>query len=218
MKTIRISEKLLALALVVTTFYLSQASAGDSNAGKEKAKTCAACHGMDGNSIAPNFPNLAGQGEGYLLKQMHDFKKGARKDPTMNAMIMPLDNTAMADIAAFFTTQKIKPRQADPKQIEAGKKIYKGGIRETSVPACMACHGPTGAGMPGSRFPRLSSQSAAYIEKQLKDFRAAAQNPAQDTTPIGRYNDPNAMMRNAVKLMNDYQIKAVAQYVQGLQP
>ena len=82
----------------------------------------------------------------------------------------------------------------------------------------MGCHGPTGSGIPGAVYPQLSSQKAAYIEKQLKDFRSAAQNPNQEAAPVGRQNDPSAMMRNAVKLLDDYQIKAVAQYIQGLQP
>lgn len=193
-------------------------AAGNAETGKTKAATCLACHGPDGNSIAPNFPNLAAQGEAYMVKQMKAFKAGERKDATMNAMAMALDDQAMEDIAAFYSSQKIKPGLADPKQVDAGKQIYKGGIMETKVPACMGCHSPTGSGNPGAIYPQLSSQKSIYIEKQLKDFRNAAQNPNQETAPIGRDNDPSAMMRNAVKHMNDYEIKAVAQYIQGLQP
>jgi cytochrome c553 len=193
-------------------------SAGNAETGKTKAATCLACHGADGNSIAPNFPNLAGQGEAYMVKQLKDFKAAKRRDPTMDAMVMALDDQAMEDVAAFYASQKLNPGQADPKQVAAGKLIYQGGVTETSVPACMGCHGPTGSGNPGAIYPQLSSQKSAYIEKQLKDFRNAAQNPNQDAAPVGRHNDPSAMMRNAVKLLNDYQIKAVAQYIQGLQP
>ena len=75
--------------------------AGDAAAGKEKSASCAACHGMDGNSPAPNFPKLAGQGEGYIVKQLQDFKSGKRVDATMNAMAAPLSETDMADLAAF---------------------------------------------------------------------------------------------------------------------
>ncbi len=191
-------------------------AAGDADAGKAKAATCVACHGPDGNSIAPNFPNLAGQSEAFLYKQLKDFKAGKRKDATMDAMIMPLDDQAMQDISAFFASQKLKPGQADPALVDAGKAIYKGGIAEIGVPACMACHGPAGNGNPGSGYPQLSSQKSFYTEKQLKDFRTAAQNPADET--LGRTNDPSKMMRNAVKRMSDPEIKAVAQYIQGLQP
>jgi len=110
-------------------------AAGNAETGKAKAATCLACHGPDGNSIAPNFPNLAGQGEAYMKKQLIAFKAGERKDATMNAMSMALDEQAMEDISAFYTTQKLKPGLADPKQVDAGKKIYKGGIMETNVPA-----------------------------------------------------------------------------------
>ena len=191
-------------------------AAGDAEAGKTKGASCVACHGADGNSLAatPNFPNLAGQSESYLYKQMKDFKESKRKDPTMNAMIMALDDQAMQDVAAFYAGQKLKPGQADPALVDAGKAIYKGGIAEIGVPACMACHGPTGSGNPGSGFPQLSSQKAVYTEKQLKDFRTAA----TGGDSLGRSNDASNMMRAAVKRMSDPEIKAVAQYIQGLQP
>jgi len=193
-------------------------AAGDADAGKVKAASCVACHGADGNSLAatPNFPNLAGQSTSYIYKQLTEFKEGKRTDPTMNAMVLPLDDQAMQDVAAFFASQKIKPGAADPALVDAGKAIYKGGIAEIGVPACMACHGPAGNGNPGSGYPQLASQKNVYLEKQLKDFRTAAQ--AMDSSPVGRTNDASKMMRNAVKRMSDPEIKAVASYIQGLQP
>ncbi len=193
-------------------------AAGDAEAGKAKGASCVACHGVDGNSLAatPNFPNLAGQSESYLYKQMTDFKEGKRTDPTMNAMIMALDDQAMQDVAAFYAGQKLKPGQADPALVDAGQAIYKGGIAEIGVPACMACHGPAGSGNPGSGYPQLASQKSVYLEKQLKDFRTAAQSIGD--APVGRNNDASKMMRNAVKRMSDPEIKVVSQYIQGLQP
>ncbi|MCK5649608.1 MAG: cytochrome c4 [Gammaproteobacteria bacterium] len=193
-------------------------AAGDADAGKVKAASCMACHGADGNSLAatPNFPNLAGQSTAYLYKQMKEFKEGKRKDPTMNAMILPLDDQAMQDVAAFYASQKIKSGEADPALVDAGKAIYKGGIAEIGVPACMGCHGPAGSGNPGSGYPQLASQKSVYLEKQLKDFRTAAQ--SMGSADVGRTNDASKMMRNAVKRMSDPEIKAVAQYIQGLQP
>lgn len=193
-------------------------AAGDADAGKTKAASCVACHGADGNSLAatPNFPNLAGQSASYLYKQMTEFKEGKRKDPSMNAMILPLDDQAMQDVAAYYSGQKLKAGEADPALVDAGKAIYKGGIAEVGVPACMGCHGPAGNGNPGSGYPQLASQKSVYLEKQLKDFRTAAQN--MDGAAVGRANDSSKMMRNAVKRMSDPEIKAVAQYIQGLQP
>lgn len=213
--------KKFTIAALITAGLVGHGSvfaAGNAEAGQAKAATCVACHGPDGNSIAPNFPNLAGQGEAYMVKQLQDFKKGERKDATMTAMVMALDDQAVEDVSAFYAAQPLKGGQADPKQVDQGRQIYKGGIAATGVPACMGCHGPTGAGNPSAKFPQLNSQKAAYVEKQLKDFREAAINPNHDENKTGRYNDPSFMMRNAVKQMNDYEIKAVAQYIQGLQP
>jgi len=193
-------------------------AAGDAAAGKVKAASCVACHGADGNSLAatPNFPNLAGQSASFLYKQLKEFKAGKRKDPTMNAMVLPLDDQAMQDVAAFFSSQKIKPGKVDPALDDAGKAIYTGGIAEIGVPACVACHGPTGNGNPGAGFPSLVSQKNVYLEKQLKDFRTAAQNTG--SAEVGRSNDASKVMRNAVKRMSDPEIKAVAAYIHGLQP
>lgn len=192
-------------------------AAGDVVAGKAKAASCIACHGADGNSLAatPNFPNLAGQSAAYLYKQMKDFKDGKRKDPTMNAMILPLDDQAMQDVAAFFAGQKLKAGDSTA-SVDAGKAIYMGGITEIGVPACMGCHGPDGSGNPGAGFPQLASQKNVYVAKQLKDFRTAAQNTGN--TPVGRNNDANKMMRSTVKRMSDPEIQAVADYIQSLQP
>lgn len=211
-------KKIIIAAALLAGFTGVVHAAGDAEAGKVKAASCIACHGADGNSLeaTPNFPNLAGQSASYLHKQMIDFKEAKRKDPTMNAMIMALDDQAMQDVAAFYATQKLKPGKADPAVVDAGQAIYKGGISEIGVPACMACHGPAGAGNPGSGYPQLASQKSVYVEKQLKDFRTAAQSMGSE--PVGRTNDGSKMMRNAVKRMSDPEIKAVAQYIQGLQP
>ncbi len=195
-------------------------ASGDVEAGKAKAASCIACHGADGNSLAatPNFPNLAGQSASFLYKQLNDFKSGKRKDPTMNAMVLPLDDQGMQDVAAFFSSQKLKANEAkiDEAELKLGQSIFQGGIAEIGVPACMACHGTTGAGNPGSGFPNLASQKNVYAEKQLKDFRTAAQATGKEA--VGRSNDASKMMRNAVKRMSDPEIKAVAAYIQTLKP
>lgn len=82
------------------------AVAGDAAAGKAKSATCAGCHGAAGISAAPNFPNLAGQKEAYLVKQLKDFKSGARKDPMMAGMAAPLSDADIANLAAYYSSLK----------------------------------------------------------------------------------------------------------------
>ncbi len=180
-------------------------AAGDAAAGKARATLCIACHGPDGNSLNPMWPKLAGQHPNYIIKQLKAFKGGVRKDPMMAPMAAALDEKAMADVAAFFSSQKRKPGVAAADKVELGGKIYRGGNKASGVAACMACHGPTGAGNPAANFPNLAGQQAVYVEKALKDFRSGT-----------RVTDPNMMMRGVASKMTDAEISAVAQFVQGL--
>ena len=179
--------------------------AGDAAAGKEKSASCAACHGTDGNSPAPNFPKLAGQGEGYIVKQLQDYKSGRRVNATMNAMAAPLSETDMADLAAYYASQTGSTGTAAEDQVELGQAIYRAGNATSGVAACAACHGPTGAGNPQARFPKVSGQHADYTALQLNMFRKAE-----------RANDAGSMMRGVAGKMTDAEIAAVAQYIQGL--
>lgn len=83
-------------------------AAGDAAAGKAKSAVCTACHGADGNSTNPLWPNLAGQHAAYMVKQLKDFKSGARKDPMMAPMAAPLSETDMENLAAYYASQKQK--------------------------------------------------------------------------------------------------------------
>ena len=98
--------KKLTLAIAATVMLASPAFAGDAAAGKAKAATCAACHGAEGVSAVPMYPNLAGQKEAYLVKQLKDFKAGTRKDPVMSAMAMPLSDEDIANISAYYASLK----------------------------------------------------------------------------------------------------------------
>ncbi len=184
---------------------------GDPAKGQPIATTvCAACHGPDGNGTAPTNPKLAGQHPEYLFKQMKNFKAAdgkqpERTDPIMNGMIAAYDENQMRDLAAYFASQKQNGDQAKNRDtIEAGQKLYRAGDAKKGLPACAACHGPTGTGIP-AQFPRIGGQYAEYVEKQLKAFR--------DGT---RENDPNKMMRMVAIKMTDAEIKAVSDYVAGL--
>src|SRR5690606_36752448 len=138
-----VNRFIFALSLAIAPFSFA---AGDADAGKSKATTCAACHGVDGNSPAPSFPKLAGLGEKYLLKQMQDVKAGDRKIPEMTGMLDNLNDQDLADIAAYYSSQQRQLSGAKDVKLDLGEKIYRAGNLETGVPACTGCHSPRGAG------------------------------------------------------------------------
>lgn len=208
-------------ATVALGVFGSAQGAGNPAAGKEKAAACAGCHGADGNSAAPNFPKLAGQHEGYLLKQLKAYKSGLRDNAIMAGQVAGLSEQDMADLAAYFASQTIKPGKASPDLVDEGSKLYRGGNLASGVSACAACHGPSGAGNPAAGFPALAGQHAEYTTTQLKAFREAGHVDKADFDPKtapGRANDAGRMMQNIARRMTDAEMQAVASYIQGLQP
>ncbi len=196
----------LAATITLATGAAPTLAAGDAAAGKAKSASCAGCHGMDGNSVNPEWPNLAGQHAKYIAKQLADFKAGKdRNNATMSGMVAPLSEKDMVDLGAYFSSLPRKQGAADKSLVEAGQKLYRGGNPATGVAACIGCHGPTGSGNPAANFPALSGQHAKYVENQLKAFKSGE-----------RKNDAGKMMRNIAEKMSDEEIKAVAAYVQGL--
>ena len=199
----------LIVSLLLTLGITSVAhAAGDATAGQAKAAVCGACHGPDGNSPAPNFPKLAGQGERYLTKQMQDIKSGKRTVLEMTGLLTNLSDQDLADIAAYFARQKGSVGAADPKLVARGEQLFRGGNLEKGLPACTGCHSPNGAGNATAGFPHLSGQHATYIAKQLTDFRKEE---------AGRANDGDAMtMRTIARKLSDEDIAALSSYIQGL--
>jgi len=199
------------LVTVFALFSLATASnvtvaAGDAKAGKAKAASCVACHGVNGNSTNPAWPKLAGQSAEYISKQLADFKEGKKRmAPLMVAQVANLSKQDMDDLGAYFAQQTGSQGGADEKLAAAGEKLYRGGNKKKGIAACIACHGPTGAGNPAAKFPKLSGQHAAYVEQTMKDFRSGK-----------RHNDMNKMMQSIAEKMSDKDIKAVASYVSGL--
>ena len=181
------------------------APVGSVDAGRAKSATCAACHGVDGNSVTPDWPSLAGQHPEYIARQLKAFKTGERKSVTMMPFAQMLSDQDAVDVAAYFAAQKPTPKGADPALISLGQQIYRGGIPARGTPACIACHGPTGQGNPFAAFPRISWQHAAYVTKSLQDYKSGE-----------RASDANQMMRNVASLLKDDEIRALASYVQGL--
>ncbi len=200
-------------AMLLTTF--AQAQEGDAEAGQAKAATCVACHGAEGVSTNPEWPNLAGQGAGYLHKQLVAFKNpgepNGRVNPTMNGMAAPLSEQDMADLAAFYASKPVAFSEGDPAVVKTdlvdGETLYRGGDLSKGVAACAACHGTSGLGNPAAMFPALAGQHATYTIAQLKAFRSGE-----------RANDNGRMMRDIASRLTDAQMEAVAQYIQGLRP
>lgn len=190
-------------------------AAGDAEAGQGKVAVCGACHGADGNSTAPNFPKLAGQGERYLLKQLQDIKAGStpgapegvgRKVLEMTGMLDPLSDQDLQDIAAYFSSQKGSVGYADPALAKQGEKLFRGGKLDQGMPACTGCHAPNGVGNELAGFPKLGGQHAAYTAKQLTDFREG-----------NRTNDGDSMiMRGVASKLSNKDIEALSSYIQGL--
>jgi cytochrome c553 len=198
------SAALLAVGLAATAPAMA---AGDAAAGQTRAITCAACHGADGNSLNPEWPSLAGQHESYLIKQLQAFKSGARQNVLMSGQAMALSDQDMADLAAYFASQKPARRTADPALVKAGEQLYRGGNKETGTPACLACHGPAGLGNITAAWPLVAGQHATYTAAQLAAYRAGQRTTDGDTQ----------IMRNVAARLTDDEIKAVASYIQGLQ-
>ncbi len=192
---------IIGLALAAGT---AQAE-GDPAAGETKAAACAACHGADGNSSNPEWPKLAGQHVKYTAKQLKDFKAGRRVNAMMAGMVAPLSDTDMLNLAAYYSTKARTGGFASEDRVALGEKIYRGGNSSSGVPACMACHGPSGAGDPLGGIPAISGQHAKYVAMQLYAFREGE-----------RSNDPKAMMRDVARWMSKQEIEAVSEYIAGL--
>ncbi|MGQ3891693.1 c-type cytochrome [Legionella sp. CNM-4043-24] len=172
----------------------------------EAANTCVACHGPQGNSSNPEWPNLAGQHAQYLLKQLKDFKAGkTRNAASMTAMVASLSEDDMKALASYYSrlplAENITPRQ----YLQRGEQLYRGGDFDKHITACIACHGPQGTGNNLAGFPVLSGQNAAYTIQQLQAFKDKI-----------RHNDMNNIMQDISARMDKSDMEAVAWYVQGL--
>ncbi len=196
---------LLSLPAIALAGTAAAADAGDPERGRTKTVQCIACHGPSGNSANPQWPKIAGQSKEYIYKQLQMFKQRQRINPLMNPQAAVLSEQDMRDVAAYYESQTVSPNATDENLFELGKAIYRGGIPEEGVPACMSCHGPSGSGNPAAGFPRLSHQHAAYVAQRLRNYRD------------GKETYPNAeIMSGVVGRLNNDEIKAVSSYVQGL--
>jgi len=199
-----------ALFLTLFSMGVAQAAGGDPKAGKEKSAMCQGCHGEVGISAAPNFPNLAGQFQQYIERQVMDFQNEKRTDPVMSPMAAAVtDPQDLKDIAAYFASQKkMAGTPGGNKELAAkGEAIFQQGIADSGVYACSSCHGKDGRGKDpnNSLFPVIGGQTKDYLLKQMNDFRSG-----------DRKNDPAGMMGGIASKMTDAEIDAVAEFVSGM--
>ena len=194
------------MALVYATIAGAAAEAPakpDLARGRQIATTvCSACHGPDGNSVVPANPRLAGQHAGYVAAQLAAFKSGARPSPIMQGMAAPLTPEDMQALGAYFEMQKPAGQAArDKALVERGQQIWRGGIKALGVPACSGCHGAAGHGIP-TQFPRLAGQYSDLTLGWLKAYATGSR--------------PHAVMGPIAAKLSENDMKALAEYAQGL--
>lgn len=200
---------------ILCLFAAQAAAAPDAAAGQARAAACGACHGADGNSVAPEWPKLAGQVPQYLIKQLQDFKAGRRSDPTMEPMAQSLSGQDIEDLAAYFSAQKVQAGAGSAPAL--GREIYEKGRHRPKVLACVGCHGMAGAGnrdwgktmavAPTMLAPALAGQQAGYVLKQLNAYKRGE-----------RGNDVGGVMRDIAAQLTEAEMAAVAEYAATLRP
>ncbi|KPN71121.1 cytochrome c [Neisseria sp. 83E34] len=207
-------KRITLLALSVLACGVTAAPKADVAKGKEIAATlCSSCHATDGNSGIATYPRLAAQMPNYIEKHARDIRDGKRTWGNAEQMrvspgISTLTDEQIRDVAAFFATQYPKAGEVHPKENpELGAKLFRGGLAEKGIPACMSCHGPNGAGMPAGgtdtlAFPRIGGQHKEYVVEQLKAYQSGVRK--------------NAMMEDIAKRLSAEEMNAVGNFIQGL--
>lgn len=205
--------KLAPLFAMAGLAFLANAASADSlvegsaSDGEAKALTCTACHGAEGISANPMWPNIAGQNAPYMLHQLQSFKDGTRVDPLMSSQAMMLSEEDMKDLSVYFESLPAATQAvADTSLVDLGEALYRGGNPDSGVPACLACHGPTGKGNPAAKYPAVSGQHASYTAKALNDYASGARQTDGKTR----------VMRDIAARLSAEEIKALSSYMQGL--
>ncbi len=201
---------------------LAEAEWGDVTRGQTLAGACAACHGLDGNGTDRSiYPSIAGQNEQYMAHQLALFKSGERVNAIMQPEAARLSPQDMRDLGAYFATQEAQAGIADDGVVdsgpyegmafyEIGQQLYRRGDTAREIPGCMACHGPTGAGMPGPSYPHVGGQVAWYTARRLEEFRSG--------TTTERDTHLFDVMHTVAERLTDQEIQALASYMEGLHP
>lgn len=175
--------------------------------GEALSPPCQACHGTDGNATVPEYSNIAGQNEKYLLKQLRLIQSKEREIVLMIGQLDRLSDDDLKSLAKYYASLPGLIGQAKTDTLELGETIYRAGIKEKEVPACTACHSPYGSGNFLAGFPRVSGQTVPYLVVALKQYRDETRTSDEDV---------NGMMRDIAKKLTDEEIEAVANYMTGL--
>lgn len=200
--------RFLVMLLASVPLLVQAQIVGDPEAGQDKAAVCASCHGMDGNSQNSMWPKLSEQHAAYAARQSRLIREQKRDAPAMYPIVADMSDQDLADISAYYEQQALKPGVADEALVEQGEAIYQAGNPESGVPACGACHGPSGSGIKGAHYPRLGGQHADYTAKRLNDYRNGVTNGEDD--PYSK------IMVAVAENMTDEEIQAVSSYIEGL--
>tara|TARA_B100001758_G_scaffold154428_1_gene133065 strand:- start:379 stop:1041 length:663 start_codon:yes stop_codon:yes gene_type:complete len=179
--------------------------------GQKKAAVCAACHGVNGNSVNPEWPSLANQSVKYMVEQLQHFKSGVRKNVLMSSQATNLSTEDMIDLSNYYNHQKpnIKAAAANEDVLILGETIYRGGIINREVPACIACHGPQGSGNNKAGYPKISGQHSLYLSNRLKAYRDNYDNRDE-------YGHNYSIMSQISFKLTPKEIEALASYMQAL--
>ena len=200
-------KSLRLIALVLAALSLASVHAQGQDVNQMVVAVCSKCHGMDGNSISPSYPKLAGQLKVYLLAQLKAFRDRSRKDPDAHTdmwrISQLLNDEIVVKLADYFSAQKpTRGAPGDAQMVAKGKDVYEGGVKSKNIPACVLCHAREGQGI--AVFPRLAGQHAQYLVAQIKVFHT-------DDRP-----NLAAIMRPVVERLSDEEVEQVAAYLQGL--
>ena len=205
------------LGLICLSLNFSAVAQGDAEIGKLKTMGCMGCHGPTGNSFLPNFPALAGQPAGYIVKQIQDFKAANRYNATMSGFALGINEADLDHIGAFYESQvktpviknipHLKTEAEKTALLTLGKKLYDYGNADTGQAACFVCHGKNGDALVDLDVPILANQHPQYLISTLKEFKNRK-----------RTNDNERVMRRIVDTMSAEEIEAVAYYSSYLVP
>jgi len=202
----------------------------DPEAGKDKATPCSMCHGEDGNSIEPEWPNLASQNKQYIINSIKAFQSGARGNcyschgqddndvelgwssttgqhivAVMKTQLMTLTNQDIENIAAYYNNQSTTALETDSTLANQGESLYTTGNKLTGVSACIGCHGPTGRANGDLGYPSLAGQHALYTENTLRNYASGE-----------RQTEANNLMKTLSSSLSETEIRAVSAYIQAL--
>ncbi len=211
----KVSIKLLYV-LLFSIFFSSYLFANDSlqksiEQGKIKSQTCIACHGVDGNSVNPQWPSIAQQSKSYIVNQLKYFRDGKRKNVLMSAQAVNLKDQDIEDLANYYNSlnSKVNKITGSDELVLLGEKIYRGGLIKRGVPACIACHGPKGIGNDFSGYPKISGQHSVYLKARLEEYKRN-----YDTRKS--ISEHYSLMSEIIFKLSLLEIKALSEYIQGL--